>query len=431
MKNKAIAAIVVVVVVIVIAASLTVILMKPSTSDSSKMFTPNVVSAQDMGKDLGGTWAQKMGTSGVVSSYSSFESFLNTSTGLASGYSFAPSAFYSHITIVPALYGAVGSSVPSMASLGSSEQFPVSSFELALFAPSKLGFASVGYLQFTNTSALNSIFYSAFSNLTNASSKDSMLYKGTYDGDNFIYAWNSTDVGQGSDMHAYNLSVLLGLDAPYLIYIFYMVTGNDTLSSFESLFSTQISMVASVSSSFISSFVSTSDLNSTLKSDYVQEIAAKVSISNASELLGTFYSLEGYDGYSIGGSSSVLINQTIGNLTGLGMSAYLGNSSGNMSAVAIGYATFLNDNASLEIFTLLEAYTGSVNSQSQLHVVTVDGYNALVFNITVSMNGQTFSEGFIVVDYKNALVSALVIGSLSLTPGQLETIVGDQMTLVP
>ncbi len=426
MKNTVLAAIVVIVVVIVIVASLAVILMRPSPSTASDMYTPNVVSAQDVGRSLGGTWSQKVGTAGVIHNYGGFESLINMSTGYGVGLNFAPAEFYSHTTLVPSMYSSIASGSTFLNSSSSTNYvFPVSSFELGIFAPSKMGFASVGYVQFTNSDYSTSIFNSIYQNVTNVSTTSYMTYRGDYNGSDFVYAWNSTMIGQGSNAHNYNLSVLVGLDKPYLIYIFYLVTGNESLQSFENLFSTQVSMVAQISSSVRSDFVSSSDLNTTLKSDYLQEIAAQVSISNASQMLNTIYSLEGYSSsYSSSVSQySALVNQTIGNLTGLGLAAYLGNNSGNMSAVMVGYASFLSDNASLELFTLLEAY-------SHIHEITVNGYNALELNETVSVSGQTFSEGFIVVDYKNTLVSALVAGSLSLTMSQLSTIAQDQMSLM-
>ncbi|MGC8608388.1 MAG: hypothetical protein ACP5UV_00780, partial [Thermoplasmata archaeon] len=344
-------------VVIVLAASLTFILMKPSSATGSEaMGTPNIVPAQDVGKDLGGTWTQKMGSSGVISSSSGIADLLSNSvTGIS------PTSFLSKSPIASDLPVSPTTRFKQSSINSPIAQFPLSSFEVALFSPSKMGFASVGYLQFTNSSDSVKIFNMVYENASNTASSTSIVYKGVYDGHKIVYAWNSTVIGQGSSAHNYNISVLIGLDDPYVIFLFYMVTSNDTLHSFEALFGDQVSMVSGISSKVTSDFVTTSILNTTLNSDYTQALAVQISISNASSMLNTIYSLEGYSTTTSSYSStySQILNQTLGNLTHIGAAVYVGNSSGNLSGVLLGYASFENDSASSSLFTLLEGYVAN------------------------------------------------------------------------
>ncbi len=451
MTNKVTAVIVVLVVVVVVVGSLFAagILSLPTsptkTSTSGSPGAPNVVSSSTVSKAYGGTWQQNSGSSGQISSPQGLQDLMNTSGG--GSLSLAP---HSGPLQANGLLGELAANgYPSaVATPSTGNVSPLNgliAFEMGIFAPSgkELAFSSVGFLEYSNASINGGIFNDIYVNVTNVTNSSytggySYMHKGVSSGHEYVFvsAYMPTSTYNGttgnftaSYKNSFNTSAFIGLDNQFIIFISYVSHQNQTLSVFESLFASEMSVAASVSISQASTFVSSSTLATSLAGSWSQDITAGIAIHNATTLINEWLNASASASSSsipITATEHATINETIGNITNIGVSLYTSPSSGKITEVgSVGYITFTGNSAANKTFFALQL---AISSSPIVGSGFVGGYSYLnVSSQQVNSSGITIHTSVVAVQYKNFIIFEVFSGTSSFTIQELKNVASAEM----
>ena len=347
---------------------------------------PNVVNSSVVNSSLGGQWSQRAGASGSASSLSSAASI--TSFGMMGPSSSPYKADLSFAVrgIVDPQFNIVTPMTTSTQNFNPSNVI-IKQYEANLYEPSGNGFAAIGYIQFNNTTSASYVYA-----YMNSSAHTSYNYTGgsgnklfLTNGENYLYQWTQGAFGTNNTL--WNLSITIGLDGAYLIGIFYFTPDNLSLSHFTSLLNAEISKLSNPSSNIINNvFLTDSQVETQTNIAFVQEVSVIVGISNGAQMFNEYakaYNLE--QSVSSSGERKI-INETIGNLTLIGLSEYTageynytspnGQLSGSAPIMAmVGIANFSNTIAPATIFagiSFLASGTSAIAANSSTGSINYD-----------------------------------------------------------
>ena len=399
MKKSITAAIAVLVVILVIIVGLYYagILKIQNQNNGSSSYAPNVVSTSEVSKSLGGTWTRSSsgyGTSGNVSS------FFNL---LGGGIS-------QPITVMDASAGHSGSPQAIIASAQDQPYENISAFEFSVYSPNHAGFAAVGYATLKTSSDASNTFTAIYSNVTSSSETGQFTTKGSVSGNEYVYHWaylSNTSLTPSNQ----NESILIGIYGSSIIGIFYLTPSNLSLDNFTSLYLDQISKMSSITNpASIAVFVSSATVGSNIGGSWQNNIGIDVQIQNATSILHEFFG-------SLSNSSSLtkadvnILNQTVGNLSEIGLQAY---SYGSMNSTVIGFAKFLNDKVPFAIYLAAVAYyqnatNGQISSDNISYIYYHSYIPGYYYNATYNYPGQ--NDSLLFADYNDYVIGLLYSGS--------------------
>ncbi|MHB8360274.1 MAG: hypothetical protein ACYDAO_03285 [Thermoplasmataceae archaeon] len=339
---------------------------------------PNVVNSATVNTSLGGSWEQKMGASGSASNFSSATPVM--SFGLI-----GPSAKPYDAVLPAGIPGIENTHMSIYTPLTTSTQnynpsnITITAFEANLYEPAGTGFAAVGYMQFVNSNNASQVY-----NYINASAHNSYNISTSAtilnNGHNYLYQWAKQPFGYKNTM--WNLSIVIGLDGTYLIGVFYFTPANLSENHFTKLLSSEITMLSNPASNPINSvFLTTSQVDSQTGISFNNTFKAVIGISNGLQMFNEI--INAYNTPSSQSSSSayrITMNDTLGNLTLVGLSEFLGGSynvsvnegngySYNMTqqiTTTVGIANFSNTNAPSTVFTTITGFISQFQNDPQL-----------------------------------------------------------------
>ncbi len=429
MKKGVTAAISIVVVLIIVVAALFasgIISLNSNTVTKGVTGANNVVSASDVGNSLGGTWTANAGTSGEITSSTGLQQVVNISTGASIANAGSSNAVSKNILI--GSLAANGYPAVEQASQYGNYSGGIVGFELGIFSPasSQFSFATVGFLQYNNAATPTSAFANIYGNFSNYSAYNIsgsfyLSEKGTSDLNHqyvfaSVYAPSSSTGTYNYTTNTFNYnynysksvneSVLIGSDGNFLIFIIGFTQANLTVSSYLTLFDDQVKVAASMSTSLVSTFVSTSTLSTETATTWSQDIAAGIYLNNPSKIINEYLDAQ-VGAANISSGDNLLINETLGNLTNVGVSMYSSPATGTPTNIGVvGYFQFSSANSVNVIATLIEASAGS---EPGLHFANLSGNLGINFSasylnsttgVTTYENGYVLLEGhFIVFDF--------------------------------
>ncbi len=410
MKTGVTAAIAVVVVIVVVVAALFatgILSYKGSGSGTNNSGTStstpgasNVVGTSQVNNAFGGSWSSSTGSTGTVSSSSGLQSVINLTTGGTATKAGLNGAALGN----PAIHWIAASGYPYAGAVSgpSGDIASVVGFEVGIFSPSSsssFSFATVGFLQYSDTSTPSSIFAQAYVNVSNTTSVSFGTYitthKGVYSGHEFVYesSYSPTSIYYNGASYTYNYShslntsALIGYSGQFIIFIFGEAQTNSTftMQSFETLYGNELTAVGSISASLGSTFLSSSTLGTDTGTTWNQDMVAGVHISDAKGILNSYIQFETNGAPNIPSTDRALLNGTVGSLTEVGASLYTSPTSGTINEIAsIGYFQFNSALAVSNITTLLEAVGASYHLGSG---TTAQGNT--YFNLTGTSTNST------------------------------------------
>ena len=455
MSNKFTALIVVLVVVVVVVGSLFAagILSLPTSSTNSSTSgspgAPNVVNSSTVSKAYGVTWQQNTGSSGQISSSHGLQDLMNSSSGSSIPLSVQSSSSRANGLLGDLAANGYPSAVAAPSVSGNSPLNDLVAFEMGIFSPAgkNFSFSSVGFLQYSSSSLSANIFHNLSANVTNSSVHTNGAYsninKGTYNNSEFVYAssYATTTTYYNNSSHIIytypyanvDTAALVGLYKQFIIYIFYMSPVNLSLLKAETLFAAQANVAASVSVSQSSTFVSSSTLAINLAGSWSQDITVGVAIHNATTLLNDYLNFSASNSGSASGISAShhrILNETLGNITDLGVSLYTSPSSGNITEIgAVGYVTFTDHAAANFTFTTLTVLALASGS-SMIGTGNVSGYSYLnLSSHQLNYSGYTTYTSVVAVQYKNFIVFELFTGNMNLKLSQLKSVASAEINV--
>jgi hypothetical protein len=298
MKTGVTAAIAVVVVIVVVVAALFAmgILPPKGSGGGASTSTPganNVVGTSQVNNAFAGSgsWSSITGSTGTVSSSSGLQSVINlTTVGPATAAGLNGAALGN-----PAIHWIAANGYPYAGAVSgpSGDIASVVGFEVGIFSPSSsssFSFATVGFLQYSDTSTPSSIFAQAYVNVSNTTSVSFgthiTTHKGVYSGHEFVYesSYSPTSIYYNGASYTYNYShslntsALIGYSGQFIIFIFGEAQTNSTftMQSFETLYGSELTAVGSISFSLGSSFLSSSTLGTDTGTTWNQDMVAGV-----------------------------------------------------------------------------------------------------------------------------------------------------------
>ena len=333
---------------------------------------PNVVSSSVVNSSLGGQWSQRAGASGSASNLSSAASITSFGMMGPSSSPYKADLSFAARGIVDPQFNIVTPMTTSTQNFNPSN-VTIKQFEANLYEPSGNGFAALGFIQFNNASSASYVYEYMNSSAHNSYNFSSGTNQKIFltNGVNYLYQWTQGAFGTNNTL--WNLSITIGLDGAYMIGIFYFTPDNLSLSHFTSLLNAEISKLSNPSSNIINNvFLTDSQVKTQTNMQFVQEVSLIVGISNGMQMFNEYakaYNLE--QGISTP-SEHLLINDTIGNLTLIGLSEYTageynysspnGQFTGSIPIMTmVGIANFSNTNIPNTIFVGIDGLA-SANS---------------------------------------------------------------------
>lgn len=414
---------------------------------------PNVVSVSTVNNSLGGAWTQRAGASGTASNLSSAGSI--TSFGMV-----GPSSSPYRADLSVGIRGIVEPQFNIVTPLTTSTQnfnpsnITIKQFEANLYEPSGNGFAAVGYIEFNNSNDASYVY-----TYMNSSAHTSYNYTiGTgqniylTNGQNYIYQWSQSTFGVNNTL--WNLSITIGLDGANIIGIFYFTPDNLSISHFTSLLNAEMSKLANPSSNLINNvFITSSQVVTQTNIPFVHDVSVIIGISNGLQMFDEY--AKAYNLYqSVSNPSEhLLINDTIGNLTLIGMSEYTAgyynysSASGQMIGsvqitTGVAIANFTNTNTPSTIFTGLNylisedsqaaanSSTGSINygnlGSGQYVYIHGPAGNAYTYN-GQSYQSVSFGNMSLIFSYDGSFITVIYyVGHYALSKSAVLNLLSDE-----
>lgn len=389
----------------------------PASNSTSNSYAPNVVGTSDVNKSLGGGWTMTSSGHGSAGNINTFFNLLSGNTSTLS-------------TVTPA-----STSVASPDALGTSstnqsaQPFEsISSFEFSVFSPNNTGFATVGYASFGSTSNANATFQFIYANVSDSSTANTSVSKGSVSGHEYVYAsaylTNTTLTPKNQSE-----SVLIGIYGNSMIGIFYLTPINETVNSFTNLYLAQISKMSSmIAPTSLSVVVSGKVVSTNIGNNWTSSLGIDIQINNATSILHEFLgSLVGTANFTKVDSS--VLNQTVGNLSEVALQGYY---AGSNNATTIGFAKFMNDKVPYLAYTTFEASiannknattgTDSANNASYVYYSeSLPGYN----NTTISKNVSV-----LFADYNDYVIYIAYVGNSAVTQSQFVGLLTSEINVI-
>ncbi len=293
----------------------------PATNSNIQQKAPNVVSSTQVNQSLGSGWNQRAGASGSASNLSTATSI--TTFGLVN-----PGSNPYKTSLITGIRGMKNTHFSVFTPVTMSTQhlnpnLTVQQFEANLYEPSGNGFAALGYLQFGSSNNVTQVYqlinYSAHSYYNYSSVSSSKIY--LTNGKNYLYQWAQKPFGNNNSL--WNLSILIGTDGANLIGVFYFTPDNLSMTHFTSLLNAEITKLSNPSANPINNvFITTSQVDAQTGISFNNTFSALIGINNGTAMFNEYAKAYNIETSSLTPSERLLINDTVGNLTLIGMSEF-------------------------------------------------------------------------------------------------------------
>ncbi|MHB1663177.1 MAG: hypothetical protein ACYCSG_05045, partial [Thermoplasmataceae archaeon] len=199
----------------------------------------------------------------------------------------------------------------------------VQQFEANLYEPSGNGFAAVGYLQFQSSNNVTQVYqyinYSAHASYNYSSVTSGKIF--LTNGNDYLYQWVQAPFGSNNSL--WNLSILIGTDGTNLIGIYYFTPDNLSMTHFTSLLNAEITKLSNPSTNPINNvFITASQVDTQTGISFKNSFSALIGINDGMKMFNEYAKAYNIMPSSLSPPDRLLINDTVGNLTLIGMSVF-------------------------------------------------------------------------------------------------------------
>lgn len=407
MNRKLVASIaVILIVIIVVAGAYQAGYLSGKSGTVKNGYAPNVVTASDLNKSLGGTWTRASSGYGSASNVSTVLGLVSTTTPTIAG--------SSSVHYTPAL----GVQTPNPSAYGN-----IGSFEFSIFSPNHAGFAGVAIANYRTEADANATYAYMAASVTPQSNSTSLVALGNASGYDYIYVWAKVD-SMNLTPNSQNESLLVGHYLQHLILIFYLTPGNLSQDHFASLYLDQINNLKSTSGLPSNNvLVTASGLGNAIGGTWNSTFMVNLEVANASAILHEFSGTL----TNTTGAQRALVDQILGNLSQVALQSYV---SGKSNSTVFGFAKFLNDKVP---YALYLDVLGLVSALGNSSTGNVSGAQYVYYSLYIGksfFNPTPYSLSILVADYNTYAIMGMYTGTHNVTQSQFASLLQAQISLL-